>query len=68
MNQIHFLISDEKEWDAFVSYKSHPTDENFVVRVLYPKLEKELGFKLCLHFRDFVPGESNYHLYMLLVR
>ncbi|XP_060577096.1 uncharacterized protein LOC132734378 isoform X2 [Ruditapes philippinarum] len=49
---------NEKEWDAFVSYKSHPTDENFVVRVLYPKLEKELGFKLCLHFRDFVPGET----------
>lgn len=53
------LFADDKEWDAFVSYKSHHIDEHFVVQVLYPKLEKELGFKLCLHFRDFVPGESN---------
>ncbi|XP_045163074.2 uncharacterized protein LOC123527575 [Mercenaria mercenaria] len=62
MKIVHYFQAyeddDEKEWDAFVSYKSHPTDENFVVRVLYPKLEKELGFKLCLHFRDFVPGET----------
>ncbi|KAL4221383.1 hypothetical protein ACF0H5_019641 [Mactra antiquata] len=49
---------NDKEWDAFISYKSHPTDESFVVDVLYPKLERELGYKLCLHFRDFVPGET----------
>lgn len=62
MKIVHYFQSyeddDEKEWDAFVSYKSHPIDEHFVVHVLYPKLEQELGFKLCLHFRDFVPGET----------
>ncbi|KAK6188532.1 hypothetical protein SNE40_004690 [Patella caerulea] len=49
---------DGKEYDAFISYKSSKNDENFVVHKLYPKLEKELGFKLCLHFRDFLPGEA----------
>lgn len=62
MKIVHYFQAyeddDEKEWDAFVSYKSHQIDERFVVNVLYPKLEKELGFKLCLHFRDFVPGET----------
>ncbi|RUS75705.1 hypothetical protein EGW08_016520 [Elysia chlorotica] len=49
---------DDKDFDAFVSYKSSPRDEIFVLRHLYPKLEQELGFKLCLHFRDFPPGEA----------
>ncbi|XP_052760511.1 uncharacterized protein LOC128203241 [Mya arenaria] len=53
-----FEDDDEKQFDAFVSYKSHPRDEGFVVRTLYQKLEKELGFRLCLHYRDFVPGET----------
>ena len=43
-----------------MSYKADDIDEHFVVHSLYPKLEQELGFKLCLHFRDFVPGESKY--------
>ncbi|KAL3861770.1 hypothetical protein ACJMK2_007791 [Sinanodonta woodiana] len=62
MKVVHYFQpyedDDNKKWDAFISYKSHEIDEAFVVRTLYPKLEKELGFKLCLHFRDFVPGES----------
>ncbi|GFS21741.1 protein toll [Elysia marginata] len=49
---------DDKEFDAFVSYKSSPRDERFVLQQLYPKLEQELGFRLCLHFRDFPPGEA----------
>ncbi|XP_067679401.1 uncharacterized protein [Haliotis asinina] len=49
---------DGKEFDAFVSYKSTKEDEDFVVHKLYPKLEKELDFKLCMHFRDFLPGET----------
>ncbi|BFZ17064.1 hypothetical protein BsWGS_20103 [Bradybaena similaris] len=48
---------DEKQYDAFISYKSTPKDEKFILQHLYPKLEKELHFKLCLHFRDFPPGE-----------
>lgn len=49
---------DEREWDAFVSYRSLPRDESFVVHQLYPKLETEMGFKLNLHFRDFIPGDT----------
>ncbi|XP_059155235.1 uncharacterized protein LOC131940564 [Physella acuta] len=48
---------DDKEYDAFISYKSTPRDERFILQHLYPKLEKELDFRLCLHFRDFPPGE-----------
>ena len=51
-------ITDGKEFDAFVSYKSTPEDEKFVLQYLYPKLETEFRFKLCLHFRDFMPGEG----------
>ncbi|XP_067678304.1 uncharacterized protein [Haliotis asinina] len=49
---------DGKEFDAFVSYKSSPEDETFVYKTLYHELEKQRGFKLCLHQRDFVPGET----------
>ncbi|KAL4237066.1 TIR domain [Mactra antiquata] len=49
---------DGKEFDAFISYKSCPRDENFVLHQLYPKLETEFKFKLCMHFRDFLPGEA----------
>ncbi|XP_052268432.1 interleukin-1 receptor accessory protein-like [Dreissena polymorpha] len=62
MKIVHYFQAyeedDQKKWDAFVSYRSHPTEEDFVLNTLYPKLEKELGFTLCLHFRDFVPGET----------
>jgi len=57
---VFLLFTDEKQWDAFISYKSHPVDEQYVLHELYPRLEKEFGFKLCLHFRDFVPGESKH--------
>lgn len=54
-----FLFLDGKEYDAFVSYKSCPRDEQFVLHQLFPKLEVEYKFKLCMHFRDFLPGEGN---------
>ncbi|XP_063415142.1 uncharacterized protein LOC134697051 [Mytilus trossulus] len=53
-----FEDGDDKEFDAFVSYRSSEADEEFVYKRLYPKLEKEMGFKLCLHYRDFVPGDT----------
>jgi hypothetical protein len=40
------LFLDEREWDAFISYNEK--DREYVLKYLYPKLEKELGFKLCL--------------------
>ena len=67
VNVILCILSDDKEFDAFVSYRSSETDEEFVYKRLYPKLEKEMGFKLCLHYRDFIPGDSKYYLYIVLL-
>ncbi|OWF36139.1 neurogenic locus notch homolog protein 2-like [Mizuhopecten yessoensis] len=62
MKIVHYFQAyeddDEKTWDAFVSYKSADIDQKFVLNTLFPKLEKELGFTLCLHHRDFLPGET----------
>ncbi len=55
---LYFPDASTYTYDAFVSYKSSEEDEYFVVHTLYPKLEKEMHYKLCLHFRDFIPGES----------
>lgn len=50
--------NDDKVWDAFVSYKSDGADEDFVLHKLQPILEEQLGFRLCLHYRDFVIGSA----------
>lgn len=47
---------DPNQYDAFVSYNNH--DEPWVMRELVPRLEGEQGWKLCLHHRDFEPGEE----------
>ena len=43
------------EYDLFVSYNR--SDYQWVDEVLQPKLEDELGLRLCLHHRDFRLGE-----------
>ncbi|XP_052079026.1 uncharacterized protein LOC127717416 [Mytilus californianus] len=53
----HYEDDDGKSYDAFISYKSSKTDQDFVLKQLYPKLEMEMGYKLCMHFRDFTPGD-----------
>ncbi|XP_053394474.1 uncharacterized protein LOC123524762 isoform X2 [Mercenaria mercenaria] len=62
MKVVHYFQGyeddDDRQWDAFISYKSNKADEHFVVKTLFPKLEKEMGFKVNVHFRDFVPGET----------
>ncbi|XP_070574191.1 uncharacterized protein [Ptychodera flava] len=49
---------DGRSYDAFVSVKGDTDDEIFVYRTLLPTLEKQYGFKLCLHHRDFLIGEA----------
>ncbi|CAL8387705.1 unnamed protein product [Gadus morhua 'NCC'] len=46
------------QYDAFVSYNAN--DEGWVLGELLPKLEDEQGWRLCLHHRDFQPGEESY--------
>ena len=46
------------QYDAFVSYNAN--DEGWVLGELLPKLEDEQGWRLCLHHRDFQPGEEPY--------
>ncbi|XP_064605261.1 uncharacterized protein LOC135470326 [Liolophura sinensis] len=55
---------DGKLFDAFISFRSNKADytqsedEKFVVRVLQPMLEKEYQYKVCVHYRDFPPGDT----------
>ena len=56
-------LADKKLYDAFISYSR--MDDDFVVQQLFPKLT-EMKFKVCVHKKDFIPGESksNKAIYM----
>ncbi|CAC5388683.1 unnamed protein product [Mytilus coruscus] len=43
-------------YDAFISYSDN--EQNFIVKECIPKLEVERKLKLCIHQRDFIPGEE----------
>ncbi|CAH1795940.1 unnamed protein product, partial [Owenia fusiformis] len=45
-------------YDAFISYRSTQRDQNFVVNKMFYTLENIMGFKTCVHFRDFIPGTA----------
>ncbi|XP_022104884.1 uncharacterized protein LOC110986900 [Acanthaster planci] len=49
--------AEDKEFDVFISYKSSSPDEEFVVRDLIPRLE-QAGYRVCVHYRYFLPGRS----------
>ena len=53
-------ITGDKTYDAFVSFKAGGEDEDFVMMQLYPRLEADMGYKLCIHQRDFLVGESTF--------
>ncbi|XP_063403720.1 toll-like receptor 4 [Mytilus trossulus] len=46
----------EYHYDAFVSYSDN--DRNFVINDCIQNLEEDGNLKLCLHQRDFTPGED----------
>ena len=48
-------FADKKLYDAFISYSR--MDDDFVIQQLFPKLT-EMKFKVCVHTKDFIPGES----------
>ncbi|KAH1028903.1 protein toll [Dendroctonus ponderosae] len=49
-------LDKNKTYDVFVSYAHQ--DENFVMEHLLPELEqRENPFKVCIHIRDWIPGE-----------
>ena len=57
---LHLFYNKEQQrtdfrFDAFISYCSH--DEDWVRKKLVANLEKENNkYKLCLHYRHFIPG------------
>ncbi|XP_052105952.1 toll-like receptor 4 [Mytilus californianus] len=47
---------DEYTYDAFISYSDD--DRSFVFKDCIEKLEKEENLRLCIHQRDFMPGQD----------
>ncbi|CAG2194956.1 TLR13 [Mytilus edulis] len=51
--------SETYKYDAFISYANEETD--FVVKEMIPNLECDDNMKLCVHQRDFLPGQEITH-------
>nr|QHY92977.1 toll-like receptor 4 [Haliotis diversicolor] len=49
-------VEHEFEFDAFISYADE--DRGFVVREMRQVLEDQNCMRLCIHHRDFLPGEA----------
>ncbi|XP_070212700.1 toll-like receptor 2 type-1 [Littorina saxatilis] len=50
------LLADHFDYDVFVSYDKE--DLPWVHQRLMPELETRLGLRLCVHERDFIPGNN----------
>lgn len=48
-------LDKNKIYDVFVSYSNH--DEEFVFENIVGRLEKGDKYKVCIHYRDWIPGE-----------
>lgn len=48
----------DRLYDAYVIYSAQ--DENFVTQGLTSVLENDIGYRLCLHYRDFNPNANGY--------
>jgi hypothetical protein len=51
-----YLEEGNFAYDVFVLYDSE--QQPWVLRHLKPRLERGLGLRLCLHYRDFIPGKN----------
>ncbi|XP_071944247.1 toll-like receptor 2 type-1 [Antedon mediterranea] len=50
------INGEDIRYDVFICYNSK--DIQWVLDVLQPTLEKQRNFKLCVDYRDFLPGEA----------
>nr|KAG5706776.1 hypothetical protein BaRGS_007279 [Batillaria attramentaria] len=50
------LQQEHFDYDVFVSYPKE--DFDFVREHLMPELEEGMGLRLCIHERDFIPGQN----------
>lgn len=53
-HQYKRLNYQEFDFDAFVAY--HSNDRDWLIKYLMPHLESNLKLRLCVHERDFLPG------------
>ncbi|XP_046337424.2 toll-like receptor 4, partial [Haliotis rufescens] len=44
------------QYDVFVSYAE--SDRHVVIQEMIPELETKAGLRMCIHHRDFLPGEA----------
>ncbi|XP_071108999.1 toll-like receptor 4 [Haliotis cracherodii] len=44
------------QYDVFVSYAE--SDRHIVIQEMIPELETKAGLRMCIHHRDFLPGEA----------
>ena len=48
--------SDEYEHDGFIAYSDN--DYDWVTGILYKQLTHDMNMKICLHHKDFIPGND----------
>ncbi|XP_058490598.1 interleukin-1 receptor accessory protein isoform X2 [Solea solea] len=49
-------LTDDKEYDVYISYARNSEEEQFVLTTLHTVLENELGYSVCIFDKDSLPG------------